>query len=203
MATKWLERAYDFLSSQDLDMLSRDGIELQLTTSQALVQAFIGLDTPEGLQKAENLVGCLESEAGDKLVVLLLRLDVLVKAPGEVFDSNLYANVLRRVMRAMELSDTNFKLLISRIRKLDDKGPALACQVMDEFIKLHILLSRKDAWIERALTLRIYMSTSQRDSLETVNGIKSLLDQVQESLEKPLAAHAALGIITVRTTHKS
>ncbi|KAK7920786.1 hypothetical protein PG985_008808 [Apiospora marii] len=197
MATKWLERAYDFLRSQDLEMLSRDGIELQLTTSQALVRAFLGLDTTESLQKAENLVGYLESEAGDKLVVLLLRLDVLVKAPGEVFDSNTYANVLRRTMRAMDLSDTTFKLLISRIRKLDDKGPALACQVMDEFIKLHVLPSRKDEWVERALTFRVYMSTSQRDSLETVNGIKSLLDQVQQSSEKPLAAHAALGIITL------
>lgn len=203
MATKWLERAYDFLSSQDLEMLSRDGIELQLTISQALVRAFLGLDTTESLQKAESLVGYLESEAGDKLVVLLLRLDVLVKAPGEVFDSNTYANVLRRIMRAMDLSDTNFKLLISRIRKLDDKGPALACQVTDEFIKLHILPSRKYEWIERALTLRVYMSTSQRDSPETVNGIRSLLDHVQESLEKPLAAHAALGIITVRAIHKS
>ncbi|KAK7977888.1 hypothetical protein PG996_003939 [Apiospora saccharicola] len=197
MATKWLERAYDFLSSQDLEMLSRDGIELQLTVSQALVRGFLGLDTTVSLQKAESLVGSLEAEAGDKLVVLLLRLDVLAKAPGEVFDSNSYANVLRRIIRVVDLSDTTFKLLISRIRKLDDKGPALACQVMDEFIKLHVLLSRKDDWVERALTLRVYMSTSQRDSLETVNGIKSLLDQVQESLEKPIAAHAALGIITL------
>ncbi|KAK8038870.1 hypothetical protein PG993_007281 [Apiospora rasikravindrae] len=197
MATKWLERAYDFLSSQDLEMLSRDGVELQLTISQALVRAFLGLDTAESLQKAESLVASLESEAGDKLVVLLLRLDVLVKAPGEVFDSSTYANVLRRIMRAMDLTNTTFKLMISRIRKLDDKGPALACQVMDEFIKLHVLLSRKDDWIERALTLRIYMSTSQRGSLDTVNGIRSLLDHIQQSLEKPLAAHAALGIITL------
>ncbi|KAK7980960.1 hypothetical protein PG989_013417 [Apiospora arundinis] len=197
MGTKWLERAHDFLDGQELERLSRDGIELQLTISQALVRALLGLDTTESLQKAESLVASLESEAGDQLAVLLLRLDVLVKAPGEVFDSSAYANVLRRIMRATNLSDATFKLMISRIRKLDDKGPALACQVMDDFIRLHVLLSRKDEWVERALTLRVYMSTSQRDSLEVVNGIRSLLDHIQESLEKPLAAHAALGIVTM------
>jgi hypothetical protein len=198
MAAKWLERAHDFLNSQELEQLSRETIELRLAISQSLIQALLGLNTPEGFQKAESHVGYVESEIGDKFVVLLLRLEILLKSANEVFDSNAYASVIQRMIRSMDLSDSNFKLVIHHIRKLDDKSPTLACQVLDEFLSTKVIPSQRDEWIERVAILRTHVSTSHRDIPETVDSLKSVFDRILAGIEKPLVAATAFAILTVR-----
>ncbi|KAI0125122.1 meiosis protein SPO22/ZIP4 like-domain-containing protein [Xylariales sp. AK1849] len=197
MAVKWLERAYEFLNNQALEHLSREAIELRLAISQALIQALLGSDNTESFQKAENHVNYIESEIGDKFVVLLLRLEILLKASVEVFDSNAYANVLQRMFINLDLSDSSFKLVIYHIRRLDDKSPSLACQVLDEFLVSQIIPSRRNEWLERAIVLRAYISTNRRDAPETVESLKSIFDRVAASTERPLAATAALAILAL------
>ncbi|KAI0900547.1 SPO22-domain-containing protein [Annulohypoxylon nitens] len=194
LAVKWLERAYEAINIQDLEQLSREAIELRLAISQALVRSYLDLGTTEGFQKAENHVCYIESEIGDKLVVLLLRLELLSKSPAEVFDSGGYADVLHRMVRSLDISESSFNLVIHHIRKLNDKSPSAACSILDEFITSRVLPTQHDPWIERAIVLRTRMATTHRDSDETIQSLSSTFDSVEANLEKSLPAAAVLAI---------
>lgn len=202
LAVKWLERAYEAINIQDLEQLSREAIELRLAISQALVRSYLDLGTTEGFQKAENHVCYIESEIGDKLVVLLLRLELLSKSPAEVFDSGGYADVLHRMVRSLDISESSFNLVIHHIRKLNDKSPSAACSILDEFITSRVLPTQHDPWIERAIVLRTRMTTTHRDSDETIQSLSSTFDSVEANLEKSLPAAAVLAIqIVSQSSH--
>ncbi|KAI1139503.1 SPO22-domain-containing protein [Hypoxylon sp. FL0543] len=194
LAPIWLERAYESINAQDLDQLSREAIELRLAISQALVRAYINTNTTDGFQKAENHVRYIESGFGDKLVVLLLRLELLLSSPAEVFDSNAYAAVLRRMISSLDISESSFNLMIHHIRKLDDKSPSLAPSILDEFITLRVLPSQHDTWVERAVVLRTQMATAHRETYETIQQLATMFDKVEANLEKALPAAAVLAV---------
>ncbi|KAI8961072.1 SPO22-domain-containing protein [Daldinia sp. FL1419] len=194
LAVKWLERAHESINSQDLEQLPREIIELRLTVSQALVHAYLNLNTAEGFKKAENHVCYIESELGDKTVVLLLRLELLLSSPAEVFDSNAYAEVLRRMVRCLEISESSFNLMMHHIRKLDDKSPSLASSVLGEFIILRVLPTQQGTWVERAIVLCVQMATSHRDTDETIQELGTIFDHVENKLENPLPAAAVIAL---------
>ncbi|KAI1474952.1 SPO22-domain-containing protein [Daldinia eschscholtzii] len=194
LAVKWLERAHEFINHQDLEQLSREVVELRLTISQALIRAYLNLNTAESFKSAENHVCYVESELGDKLVVLLLRLELLLSSPAEVFDSNAYAAVLRRMIRSLEISESSFNLMVHHIRKLDDKSPSLASSVLGEFITLRVLPTQQGSWIERAIVLCVQMATARRDTYETIQELGTMFDNIAAKLEKPLSAAAVLAI---------
>lgn len=197
LAVKWLERAYESLDAQELELLSREAIELRLAISQALVRAYLNVNTTDGFQKAENHVRYVESEIGDKLVVLLLRLELLLSSPAQVFDSNAYAGILQRMVRSLDISESSFNLMIHHIRKLEDKSPSLASSVLDAFLTSRILPTQHDAWVERVVVLRTHMATTHRDTHETIQGLATMFDSVEANLEKPLLAAAVLAVQTV------
>ncbi|KAJ0162227.1 hypothetical protein CTA2_4896 [Colletotrichum tanaceti] len=197
MAARWLERAYDVINAQDLVHLSRDAIELRLAVCQALVHAFLGVDTQGSSQRALELVNYIESEIGDKPVVLLLRLELLQKTPAEVFDVDAYADILRRMVRAFNFSEAHFKLLVHHARKLHDKSPTQATSVVDGMLRGTMASSGRDEWVERLVLLRIWMETTQRDSLAAVEGLATVLAGLQDNLEKPFGASAAVGALTL------
>ncbi|KAI0142464.1 SPO22-domain-containing protein [Hypoxylon sp. NC0597] len=194
LAPKWLERAYESINTQDLEQLSREAIELRLAISQALVRAYLNTNTADGFQKAENHVRYIESGFGDKLVVLLLRLELLLNSPAEVFDSNAYASVLRRMISSLDISESSFNLMIHHIRKLDDKSPSLGPSVLDEFVISRVLPTQHDAWVERAVVLRTQMATTHQETLETIQALAAMLDRVDSNLEKALPAAAVLAV---------
>ncbi|KAK9785215.1 putative Meiosis protein SPO22/ZIP4 like-domain-containing protein [Seiridium cardinale] len=197
MASKWLERAYELINSQDLEQLSREAIELRLSISLAIIHSLLGLNTDESFRAAENHVACIESELGDTFVVLLLRLEVLQKAPGEVFDSEAYADVLRRMIRTASLTDPIFNLIINHIRKLDDKSPTLAPPLLDQFIFDQVIPSEKTEWIERCILLRVILSTNRRDFPTDIDVLESVFDRISASTGRPLAVDPALAILTL------
>ncbi|CAJ2511272.1 Uu.00g068970.m01.CDS01 [Anthostomella pinea] len=194
LAVKWLERAYGLINRQELGQLSRDAVEMRLAISQALIQAYLNTDTADGFQKAENHVGYIQNEMGDSLVVLLLRLEILLHSPGEVFDSDSYASVLRRMIRTVDISESSFKLVVHHIRKLDDKSPGLACSVLDEFITSRILPAQRDEWVDKVVILRSHMAVTHRDTSEGIQALTAMFDQVETTTEKPLPAATALGV---------
>ncbi|KAK4120894.1 SPO22-domain-containing protein [Parathielavia appendiculata] len=187
VAIKWFERANDVINGQWLEQLSREGLELRLAILQALVSALLGTGTPDGLKKAKNYIDFLETEAGNKSVVSLLKLELLQKTPAEVFDSEAYSGVLRYMIRNFASSDSGFKLIMHHIRKLHDKSPGAACAVLDDFI---VALGRAEnySWLEKAVVARMWMITNQRDSIETINAAQTVLGY----LAKPLSAEAAV-----------
>ncbi|KAI1295094.1 meiosis protein SPO22/ZIP4 like-domain-containing protein [Xylaria venustula] len=124
LAVKWLERALDVINAQDMSQLSRDAIELKLAISQVLIQAYLDIGSPDYINRAENHIAYIEEGLGDKLVVLLFRTELLLRSPAEVFDSTAYADILRRMIRAVDMTESSFKLLIHHQQDVDG---ALRC----------------------------------------------------------------------------
>ncbi|KAJ3950129.1 sporulation-specific protein 22 [Colletotrichum fioriniae] len=197
MAVRWLERGYDIINAQDLSLLSRDAIELRLSIYQALIHALLGLGTPESSQKALDLVSYIESEIGEKPVVLLLRLELLQKTPAEVFDVEAYADILRRMVRSFNFSEAHFKLLVHHARKLHDKSPTLATSVVDGMLRGTIVSSGREEWVERLVLLRIWMETTQRDGMRAIEELMGALEGLQNNLNKPFGASTAVGALTL------
>ncbi|KAI0381571.1 SPO22-domain-containing protein [Hypomontagnella monticulosa] len=197
LATKWLERAYECINSQELEKLSREAIELRLAISQALVRSYLSTNTTDDFQKAENHVRYIESEIGDKLVVLLLRLELLLSSPAEAFDCNAYAVVLQRMVRSLDISEFGFNIVIHHIRKLDNKSPSLASSVFDEFIASRVVPSQHDTWVEKAVVLRTQLATTHRDTYESIQGLATMFNGVGVNLETPLPATAVLAVQTL------
>ncbi|KAI0161279.1 SPO22-domain-containing protein [Xylariaceae sp. FL1272] len=196
LAVKWLERSYEWINSRDIELLSRDTIELRLAVSQCLIQVYIDIRTPDSLKKAENHIAYIESELGDKFIVLLFRLELLLRSPEETFDVDAYTEILRRMTRAIDLSESTFKMTLNLIRKLEDKNLPAACSALDEFLTTCILKTQHGAWIERAVILR--MSMAVRDDADNVaENAKSILDQIVPNLDKPLPTDTAAGIHTL------
>jgi tetratricopeptide (TPR) repeat protein len=187
IAVKWFERANDVVNSQELEQLSREGLELRLAILQALVTALLGTGAPDNLEKARNCVDFIQAEAGNKFVVSLLKLELLQKTPAEVFDSEAYGGVLRHIIRNFSFSDSGFKLIMHHIRKLHDKSPGAGCAVLDDFIA-SLSGADKDQWMEKAVVTRMWMITNQRDSVDTINAVQGVLG----CLGKPLSAEAAV-----------
>ncbi|KAI1634698.1 meiosis protein SPO22/ZIP4 like-domain-containing protein [Biscogniauxia mediterranea] len=196
-AVKWLERAYELINSQELGQLSREGIELRLAISQALIQAYLNTNAPEGVRNAENHVAFIESEMGNKLVVLLLRLEILLHSPAEVFDSHAYADVLRRMIQNVDLSDSSFKLVLHHIRKLEDKSPGLAYSIFDDFITSRVVPTQRGDWIERAILIRTHMATAHRDTIQSIQTLSGVFNRVKIGLGQPFTTTTALGVLTL------
>lgn len=193
MAEKWLQRAWDLINSQQLPGMSRDAVELRIAILQALVTVLMGLRTAESIDRAQNLVKYVESEVGDEPVVLLLNLDILSNAPGETFDGEAYANILRRMVRTFHPTESNFKLLGHHIHFLHTKCPGLGCSILDEFLSSLVKGGRTE-WIDKVVTTRIHMAVSQRDFEGTVDDAHKAL----ERLEEPVGVEASFAAQTVR-----
>ncbi|KAK0652121.1 meiosis protein SPO22/ZIP4 like-domain-containing protein [Cercophora newfieldiana] len=187
MAIKWLERANEAINGQNLEDISKEGVELRLAILQALVTALLGTGTQDGLDRATKYVDCIESEIGRKPVVALLRLEVLQKTPAEVFDSDAYGDIIRRMIRDFNHGEAAFKLIIHHIRKLHDKSPAIGSAVLDDLIMV-LTKSENESWMEKAMVTRMWMITNQRDTLDTIDAVRGVLSY----LSKPLSAEAAV-----------
>lgn len=197
MAVKWLDRAFEVLTGQELDRLSMDASELRISIIESLVKALLGLQEQETFDRATNLVSLLESEVGDKLIVLLLKLELHSSPTNETFDSSSYGDVLRRMSRTLSLSPANFKLIMYHIRKLNDKSPSLACKTLDDLLKLRVLPESKEEWIEKVLITRLYMTVGQRDSDDVLLLLEKLFSVIVESVKQPVSPAATLAAHTV------
>ena len=189
LAVKWLDRAFAVLNSQELDRLSSDASELRTSIIHYSVKALIGVGQEDAKEQADNLVALLENEIGDKLIVLLLRLELL-SVSGEVFDSVSYGTILQRIIRTVVLTDPNFKLIMHHVRKLNDKSPSLACNALDKFLQSRVFEADNDVWLEKVLINRLWMATSQREGADVLSSIQRILDMVLANVERPVSSSA-------------
>ncbi|KAL8397435.1 hypothetical protein RB594_004238 [Gaeumannomyces avenae] len=193
MASKWLKRSNDIISSQSIGQLSAEGVGLRLSIFQAHITALLGLESPEGFEQARELVGYLETEIGNQPFVLILNLELLSKSPAEVFDSEAYGDVLRRMIKAFKYTDANFKALKRHIQKLHEKSPGLGVKILDEF-----LVSVENAnfgggdgpeWYDKLVVLRVKMTTQLRESMDSIRQAKAFFSK----LGLPVGTKAATG----------
>lgn len=197
LAVKWLDRALEVLTGQELDRLSMDASELRISIIESSIKANLGLHSQEAVERARVLIESLENEIGDKLIVLLMKLDLVSSTTNESFDSNLYADILRRMTRSTILNAENFKLIMHHIRKLNDKCPSLGCKALDELLTLRILPEDKEEWIEKVLITRLYMTVGQRDSVDALISLEALFSMIVANIKQPISAAATLAAHTV------
>ncbi|KAI0799498.1 meiosis protein SPO22/ZIP4 like-domain-containing protein [Xylaria sp. FL0064] len=159
LAVKWLERSLEVINAQEISQLSRDAIELRLAINQSLIQAYLDIGTPDYIDRAENHIAYIEGELGDKLVVVLFRAEVLLRSPAEVFNSKAYADIIRRMMKTIDMSESQQDVdnasrcleLISESLSLDPQYLYACCleaqQAKDKIITIkalqHIVLRHR------------------------------------------------------------
>jgi hypothetical protein len=206
MAVKWLGRAHDIINSRDLEQLSREALELRTAVMQAHVSALLHLETSEALQQAENMIEFIQSEVGNTMVVLILRIELLDKAPPETFDSNAYAAVLNQMIESLRQTDEEmepmkktskdptFKLIVHHIGKLHGRSAMLGSGVLDKFI-LAVSKTQHEEWMERLVAKRIWMASTKADSKKSTEAAQAILSH----LKNPLSAEATVAAQTVST----
>ncbi|KAM7204837.1 Meiosis protein SPO22/ZIP4 like domain containing protein [Rhypophila sp. PSN 637] len=194
-AVKWLERANEILNTQSLEKLSREGVELRLAILQATVTAYLGMETPSALEKARKIVDYVESELGStKLIVSLLRLEVLRRTPPEEFDDEAYSEVLRRMIRTFNSTDAGLKLITHHIQKLQKKSPGAACAVMDELINRLREVGENLDWMEMVVVQRMWMIQHAPLSLESFEAVRNVLSLLKRPFG-PMACMATQGLM--------
>ncbi|KAM3081866.1 Transcription factor [Clarireedia jacksonii] len=198
LAVKWLQRAYEVLNGDDLDKLSTNATELRISILQTLVKALLETKSDESLQRAQDLVDLLESEIGDKMVVLLLKLECLSEKKDDVFDGLAYGGILQRMIRTMSLSIANLRLFLFHARKLNDKAPSLAIKALDELARLRIKewveVAALGEWLEKVLVTRIWMVVNGRDTDEGFASTEAFLDLIADNVVKGMSTEATMAV---------
>ncbi|KAI0503144.1 meiosis protein SPO22/ZIP4 like-domain-containing protein [Xylaria bambusicola] len=180
LAAKWLERALELINSQEMSQLSRDAIELKLAISQALIQAYLDVGSPDYINRAENHIAYLEDGLGDKLVVLLFRTEVLLRSPAETFDSKAYASILHRMMKAADISESSFKLIMHHIRKLDEKDNiALRQEDVDSALRCLEQISAVSSSDPNYLYACCLEAQQAQDRITTIKALQLIVDKDQ------------------------
>ncbi len=199
-AETWLNRAHELLNGPELDRLSMDANELRVSVMQSLIKTHMALEPDGHMEKARNMLALLENELGDKLVVLLLKLEMLSHSANEVFDAISYSDVLQRMTRAIALNDSNFKLMMFHIRQLGNKSPSLACKALDSFLSLRVLSNEREyppEWIEKCLITRLYLTSMHRESADIFTSLNNLFSMIVAAVAKPVSSEATLAAHTV------
>ncbi len=188
LAVKWLKRAYEALSAHELDKLGIHAESLRTGITQSRVQALLALGTEEAFTQARIMVEVLENEiGGDRLLVLLLRLELLNQPQNPAFDMGAYGDIVHKIIRTVQLTESKFKLVMHHIRKLNEKAPSLACNMLDNFLQARLFKAGNESQLETAIVNRVWMSTSRKDGGDTLKSVQSLLDSVADNMRKPLS----------------
>ncbi|KAK4996267.1 sporulation-specific protein 22 [Elasticomyces elasticus] len=189
LATKWLERALNALAEQEIEKLGPDAGELKLGIVHSLVRALIGVKNTESKVKAWDMVNLLENDFGNKMVTLLLRLELLAEA--DPFDAEEYFTALLRLMRTVLLTETNFQSIMHHVHKLKDhQSSELACKALDEFIVTRLCEPTSARWLEKATITRIWIGTSGTTDEVAFLPLSKIYDSIVQNYANPFSAQA-------------
>ncbi|KAH8730487.1 meiosis protein SPO22/ZIP4 like-domain-containing protein [Phaeosphaeriaceae sp. PMI808] len=187
-AIRWLERAYDFLGDQSREVLSSEASELRLSTMHSIVQGYMKLNTSDAREKAQNMVKLMETDYADKMVVSLLKIELLSAA--ETIDSSEFYTVLSRMIRSVVLNDTNFKTIMHHIHKLKEYNSITACKILDDLIETRLFQEENQTWIEKAVITRIWVVTTTVVTDNNFEKLQEVLDAVSQKSKAPFSAPA-------------
>ena len=193
-ASFWLEAAHDALAAQSPESLSKDAQQLRMSIMCALVKCQIHQGSEQSLEKAWNIIQDMSFESGDKLVVLLLRLDLLAASP--VPSAEDYRDTLHRIARTVHLTDASFSTVIHHVHKLKAWDANMAHELLSNFLtdRLLGLGGEHQIWLEKAVITIIWNLTTSAPVSDEISMLTEVFDQIGSSLGKPLgpsATHAA------------
>lgn len=147
------------------------------------------------LEKAWNIANELDAGPSDKLVTLMLKLDLYEATSGS--DVQEYCNVLSRVMRTIHMTEAAFKTTLQYIHKLRSKSAALAHTLLEQLLLERLLDTGNPEWVERLLVTIVWNMTSSTGIVNPQNVLKNMLDTLLSSLPHsmgPSATHAVQAV---------
>ncbi|KAI8934580.1 hypothetical protein NX059_008278 [Plenodomus lindquistii] len=81
VSVRWMERTYDTIGERHVESLNPETGELRLSTMQSIaVQAYMRMTTPDAQDKAWGMMKLMETDFGDKMIVSLLKIELLSAA---------------------------------------------------------------------------------------------------------------------------
>ena len=191
-AIRWLEKAYDNLVNQGLENLSSDAGELHFSIMHSMVKALVKHGGEGNITRSWSIVGKMEIESGDRLAVLLLKLDLYDTDPTS--SPHDYCDVLRKIVRSVHLTDSNVKTILHQVHKLRRRNSGVAHNLLSTLISERLLGAEETAWLEKALITVVWNCTTSTDLPDALGLLNSIVDTVAAHLSKPLslsAVHAA------------
>ncbi|KAA6414480.1 MAG: hypothetical protein FRX48_01229 [Lasallia pustulata] len=190
-AVRWLEMADDVLVAQSLENLSGEACDLKTSIMHTLVRTLMNLPGEDNNERAWNIVTNMDNEPGDRLVVLLLKLDLL--AADERSPLQNYSEILERVTRTVHLTESNFKTIMHHVHKLKSRNADMTFHVLETLLLERLAVAEKAEWVEKALVTTIWIVTTSAGVIGGEQFLEKLFDSLHVKLDKPLgqpATHA-------------
>ncbi|SLM35896.1 Tetratricopeptide-like helical domain [Lasallia pustulata] len=190
-AVRWLEMADDVLVAQSLENLSGEACDLKTSIMHTLVRTLMNLPGEDNNERAWNIVTNMDNEPGDRLVVLLLKLDLL--AADERSPLQNYSEILERVTRTVHLTESNFKTIMHHVHKLKSRNADMTFHVLETLLLERLAVAEKAEWVEKALVTTIWIVTTSAGVTGGEQFLEKLFDSLHVKLDKPLgqpATHA-------------
>lgn len=194
---RWLEKAYDVLAGQSVEVLSSDAGELQASIMHLLVRALIKVPGEGNWSKAWNIMGELEIDSGNRLAVLLLKLDLYAIDPSA--SAQEYCGVLQRISRTVHLTDPNMKTIIHHVHKIRLRNPRMAHATLETLLFERLIHAEEPAWMEKTLVTMIWNCTTATDLTDALDLLRNVLDTLFAKTGRaiqPSATHAAQIVCT-------
>ncbi|MCJ1472157.1 hypothetical protein MMC13_000804 [Lambiella insularis] len=198
-AVRWLERAHDVLSSQNLEGLSSDAGDLRIAISHTSARALMKVAGGGALEEAWNIANELDAGPSDKLVVLMLKLD-LHDATSES-DLQEYSNLLSRVVRTIHITEATFRTTLHYIHKLRSKSATFAHTLLEQFLLERLLDTGNPEWVDRLVVTIIWNMTTSTGIANEQNALRNMLDTLWGKLPHSIgrsATHAAQTLLWKR-----
>ena len=190
-AIPWLEKAHDVLSGQNLEALSSDAGELQISIMHSTARALMHQGDEGSRSKSWNIIRQLVIECGDRLAVLILKLDIFVTDLTSSAVPRDYCDILQRIVRTVHLTDTNVKTIIHHIHKLRSRSPPMAHAVLVTLLTERLFGTEEQKWLEKTLVTIIWNCTTSTDPLDIFRSLDEILDALAAGSSKPLSPSAA------------
>ncbi|KAF6237883.1 hypothetical protein HO173_004084 [Letharia columbiana] len=187
-AVHWLERAHNILLNQSQDLLSSDAGELRISIMHSMARALLNLESDGSQDKAWNIVRELELDCGDRLVVLLLKLEVF--ATDASHSAQDYCDILHKIICTVYLTDMNVKTILHHVHKLSSRSPLMAHHVLVTLLSERLLGAEETKWIEKVLITIIWNCTNSTDILDVLTSLSEVFDALAHSAAKALSPHA-------------
>ncbi|KAL8902375.1 MAG: hypothetical protein Q9192_000002 [Flavoplaca navasiana] len=190
-ALQWLDRAHDILASQNPEELSADSSEVQNCIMHTTIRVLLKTRDEESISRAWNIYHELEGETKNKLMLWLLKLELLGADQSGVQD---YYEALDGVVRQIHLSDVNLAMILHHVHELRRRNARLAHAVLAVLLSERVLIMDQIAWVERTLVTIIWNCTTSPGLSTMTDTLEELLDTIVVKTDTALstsATHAA------------
>lgn len=190
-ASFWLEAAYDGLAAHGTETLSKDAEGLKVGIGHSMMRSLAHHECESVRRKACDIVEELSVHHGSKLMVLLLKLDLLANDPTPAVED--YRDMLLKVASSFHLTDSNISILLYHTHKLKAWDPAMAHAVLLKFLEDRLLGETHQSWFEKTFITIVWNCATSKDFPAVIATLTDTFDIANspENALSPSATHAA------------